>query len=85
MFVPRYSIMNRTFLIYGLQKEFELKRGQLYDITATLSNPVKLVTQSVKCNFCQEVFSGKQYLEIHVRFRHATAPSTTHSISKAIP
>jgi len=50
---------------------------------------VNLVAKYVKCNFCQEVFSRKQYLETHIRLRHPTEeslsePSTTHSSSKAI-
>ena len=49
--------MNRTLFAWGFKKEVELKGGQPYDITATLSNPVNLVTKSVKCNVCKEVFS----------------------------
>eukprot|EP00794_Sanderia_malayensis_P021199 gene21199-23281_t len=82
--------MNRTLFACGFKKKVELKDGQLYDITATLSNAVNLVTKkSVKCDFCQEVFSGKQYLETHVRFKHATEGNlpepSTHSSSKATP
>ena len=81
--------MNRALFACGFKKEVELKGGQLYDITATLSIPVNLATKSVKCNFCQELFSGKQYLETHVRFKHATegnlSEPSTHSSSKAIP
>ncbi len=79
--------MNRTLFACGFKKKAELKDGQLYGITATLSNPVNLVTKSVKCR--REVFSGKQYLETHVRFKHATEGNlpepSTHSSSKATP
>ena len=82
--------MNSTFFACGFKKEVELNDGQLYDITATLSNSVNLDTKSVNCSFSQEVFSGRQYLETHVRFRHTpegclSEPYTTLSSSKAIP
>ena len=62
--------MNRTLFDCGFKKEVELKGGQLYDITATLSKSVKLNSKSLKCDVCQEFFSGKQYLDAHVRFKH---------------
>ena len=67
--------MNSTLFDCGFKKEIESKSGQLYDITAKLSRPVKIVTKSLQCNFCQEVFSGKQYLDTYVRFKHSTKQS----------
>jgi hypothetical protein len=62
--------MNRTLFDCGFKKEVELKGGQLYEITATLSKSVKLNSKSLKCDVCQEFFTGKQYLDAHVRFKH---------------
>lgn len=63
--------MNRTLYACGFEKEAELRSGQLYDnITATLPKSVKLKNKSLKCNICQEFFSGKKYLDTHMRFKH---------------
>ena len=62
--------MNHTLFSCGFTKKVELKSGHKYDITATLPKEVKIKTKPKQCNFCPESFSAKQYLDMHIRFKH---------------
>ena len=64
------SKMNRTLFDCGFHKKVEQRSGDLYDITETLHKALKLKYDSVRCGICSQSFSGKQYLDQHMRFKH---------------
>ena len=64
------SKMNRTLFDCGFHEKVELRSADLYNITERLHKAVKLKYDSIRCGICSQSFSGKQYLDQHLRFKH---------------
>ena len=62
--------MNHTLFNFGSKKEEETKKGTKYDVTPTMDTSVKLDSK-IPCAVCQKLFSGKQYLDMYIHFKHA--------------
>ena len=62
--------MNRTSFNCDFARKVELKSGHKYGIIATPPKEVKIKTNLKKFHFCLESFSAKQYLDMHIRFKH---------------
>ncbi len=72
--------MNRTLFDCGLKKSVELKDGTLYDITPTLKKTVE-PGEPVLCSICHQSFTGKQYFDIHMQFKHKNSTATDNPSS----
>ena len=72
--------MNCTLFDCGLTKSVELKDGTLYEITPTLKKTVE-PSLHVLCNIFRKSFTGKQYFEIHVQFKHKNPTATDNPSS----
>jgi hypothetical protein len=73
--------MNRTLFDCGVKKTMEARNCQLFDVTATLPRTVELPSKPTKCDFCNESFAVKKYIDTHVRFKHfdkVDCKSSTH-------
>ena len=72
--------MNHTLFHFGFKKEVETKSGRLFDVSAGLSKSVQFPDKPVKCEFCNNSYAGKKYLDTHVRFKH---PSQYSKLSQS--
>lgn len=63
--------MNHTLFHFRFKKQVEKRSGPLFDVSAGFPiKAVKLPDKLVKCEICNNLFAGKRYLDIHVRFKH---------------
>lgn len=72
--------MNHTLFRFGFTKEVETKSGRLFDVSAGLSKTIQLPDKPVKCEFCNNSYAAKKYLDTHVRFKH---PSQYSKLSQS--
>lgn len=73
--------MNYTLFNFGFTKTIATNSGKLFDVTAGLPKTVLSHEKATKCEFCNDLFSGKKYLDTHMRFKH---PSDYQSKSQGI-
>ena len=62
--------MNQTLFHFGFKKQVETKSGRLFDVSPGLSKTVQLPDKPVICEYCNNSYAGKKYLDTHVRFKH---------------
>ena len=46
----------------------------VFDVTPVLPKATKLITKTFLCATCKELFTAKKYLDLHVRYKHNSAP-----------
>ena len=62
--------MNKTLFSCGFKKQVETRIGRKYDVTSSQALNVKLKKKSIPCKFCSATFTGEQYLNTHLQFKH---------------
>ena len=61
--------MNRTLFGCGFKRKLIFK-GKEFDVTSALPTTTKIEKKVETCRHCGEFFSGKQYLNMHLNFKH---------------
>ena len=62
--------MQGTLFKFGITKEIKSSSGRSYDVTASMPLFVKDSDVSIQCEICNERFKSKQYLDIHIVWKH---------------
>ena len=65
--------MQGTLFKFGITKEIKSSSGRSYDVTASIPLFVKDSDVSIQCEICNEKFKSKQYLDIHIVWKHNRA------------
>ena len=61
--------MNRTLFGCGFKRKIDFN-GKEFDVTSALPTTTKIEKQVETCRHCGESFSGQQYLNMHLHFKH---------------
>ena len=68
----------------SLKKMIETRRGEKFDVTPVLPKATKLITKTLLCATCKELFTAKKYLDLHVSYKHNSTPEPDKSKGKNI-
>jgi len=61
--------MNRTLFGCGFKRKIDFN-GKEFDVTSALPQATKIEKKLELCHHCGQSFSGKQYLNMHLHFKH---------------
>jgi len=61
--------MNRTLFGCGFKRKIDFN-GKEFDVTSALPQATKIEKKLELCHHCGQSFPGKQYLNMHLHFKH---------------
>ena len=62
--------MQQTLFSCGVEKKIKSSAGRIYDVTSLMPSFVERDVKKIKCDACNEEFKSKQYLDLHILWKH---------------